>query len=77
MSSWSMTTAASREADARAFLSANGIRVRAAAAAPPKRGERMRGPRLRSRALVDVMMPGESGLELTRKLRDENARCRS
>jgi two-component system phosphate regulon response regulator OmpR len=53
------------------FLSANGIRVSAAASAAEAR-ERMRGLAF-DLAVVDVMMPNESGLELTRKLRDENS----
>ena len=53
------------------FLSANGMRVSAAASAAEAR-ERMRGLAF-DLAVVDVMMPGETGLELTRKLRDENS----
>jgi two-component system phosphate regulon response regulator OmpR len=53
------------------FLSANGLRVSAAASAAEAR-QRMRGLAF-DLAVVDVMMPDESGLELTRKLRAENS----
>ena len=53
------------------FLAANGFRVSTAASAVEAR-ERMRGLEF-DLAVVDVMMPGESGLELTRSLRAENS----
>ena len=53
------------------FLSANGLRVSAAGSAAEAR-QRMLGIAF-DLAVVDVMMPDESGLELTRKLRAENS----
>jgi two-component system phosphate regulon response regulator OmpR len=51
------------------YLRENGFRVTAAGAAKEAR-ERMRGLEFDA-AVVDVMMPGESGLEFTRALREE------
>jgi two-component system, OmpR family, phosphate regulon response regulator OmpR len=53
------------------YLSANGLRVSAAGSAAEAR-QRMLGIAF-DLAVVDVMMPDESGLELTRKLRAENS----
>jgi two-component system phosphate regulon response regulator OmpR len=53
----------------RSFLAANGLRVTAAASAAEAR-ERMRGLAFDA-AIVDVMMPGETGVAFTRSLRSE------
>jgi two-component system phosphate regulon response regulator OmpR len=52
----------------KSFLAANGLRVTAAANAAEAR-ERMRGLAFDA-AIVDVMMPGETGVVFTRSLRD-------
>jgi two-component system phosphate regulon response regulator OmpR len=54
----------------KSFLATNGFRVTTAATAAEAR-ERMRGLAF-DLAIVDVMMPGETGVSLTRSLRAEN-----
>ena len=57
------------------YLSANGYRVSAAAGAAEARAlmKSMEFDLL----ILDVMMPGESGLDLTQSVREDSPRCRS